>query len=85
MESLISAYISHELVSEPEFLPLKNDTPLLESGILDSLSILMLAQFLERQFGVVVRQKELVRKNFMTIDAICAYLRSKPECKRSDN
>jgi len=85
MESVITAYISQELVSEPEFLPLKNDTPLLDSGVLDSLSILMLVLFLERQFGVVVRQKEVVRKNFMTIDAICAYLRSKQTCKRSDN
>jgi len=85
MESVISAYISHELVSEPAFLPLKNDTPLLDSGILGSLSMLMLVQFLERKFGVVVRQKEVVRKNFMTIDAICAYLRSKQAGKRSDN
>lgn len=76
MVALISAYISREFVSEPQFL-LKSDTPLFESGILDSLSLLMLVQFLERQFGVVVRQKELVRENFMTIDAICAYLRAK--------
>jgi len=76
MEFLINAHISHELVDKPGF-SLKNDTPLLESGILNSLSLLKLVVFLEKQFGVVVPADELVPDNFKTIDVICAYLRSK--------
>jgi len=76
MESVINAYISRELVSKPELLPLKNDTPLLETGLLDSLSVLKLVLFLEQEFGVVVDPKDLVAEHFETVDAICAYLRA---------
>ena len=76
MESLIKACICGELLGKPD-LQLENDTPLFESGILDSLSLLKLVLFLERQFGVVVPAEELVPDNFKTIETICAYLRSK--------
>lgn len=74
---MISAYISRELVSEPQSITLENDTPLLESGILDSLSLLKLVLFLEKQFGIAVGGKELVPENFATIDAICRFIKSK--------
>jgi acyl carrier protein len=76
MEPLITAYITHELIGKPK-LGLKNDTPLFESGLLSSLSLVKLVLFLEKQFHVVVRPEELLPKNFHTIDAICTYLRSK--------
>jgi len=81
MESLINAYISRELVSKPELLPLKNDSPLLASGILDSLSILKLVLFLEEQFGVVIDAEDLISPNFETVEAICAYLHTQHEVK----
>lgn len=77
MESIISDYISRELVSQPELLPLGNATPLLGTGILDSLSILKLVQFLQEQFGVAVVADDLIPEHFETVDAICAFLRSR--------
>ncbi len=76
---MVNDYISRELVSKPELLPLKNDTPLLETGILDSLSVLRLVLFLEQQFGIVVAPEELIPENFETVEAICAYLRAQQE------
>ena len=76
MESSIKGYIRGSLLSKPE-LQLENDTLLFESRILDSLSLLKLVLFLEQQFGVVVPAEELIPDNFKTIDAMCAYLRSK--------
>jgi len=75
IESLINSHI-REIVNKPNF-SLKNDTLLLESGILDSLSLLKLVVFLEKRFAVVVREEELVPENFKTIDSICSYIRSK--------
>ena len=77
MELVINAYISRELVTRPELLPLKNDTSLLESGILDSLALLSLLVFLEGEFGISVDDFEVIPENFNTIDAICAYVRSR--------
>ncbi len=76
MESVIIAYISRELIYEPELLPLKNDTLLLETGILDSLALLKLLVFLEEEFNVPVDEFELIPDNFNTVNAICAYIRS---------
>lgn len=73
MESIINAYIS-QLVSKPELLPLKNDSPLLTSRILDSLSVLKLVLFLEKQFGAAVNPEDLIPENFETVETICAFL-----------
>jgi acyl carrier protein len=75
VESIINAYISKELVTRPELLPLQNDTVLLETGILDSLSVLKLMLFLEEHFRVVIDPADLVAEHFQTVDAISAYLR----------
>jgi len=79
VESIINDYISSELINRSELLPLKNDTPLLESGILDSLAFLGLLVFLEGEFKIVVDDFELLPENFNTIDAICTYVRSRQE------
>lgn len=76
MESLINDYVRRELLSKPE-VELKNDTPLFESKILDSRSLIKLVLFVEHQFGVVVPPEELFPENFETIDRLCVYLRSK--------
>lgn len=76
MESIITAYISHELISNPDLLPLHKDTPLLETGILDSLSVLRLVLYLEEQFGIVVAAEEVIPENFETVEAICRFLRA---------
>ena len=47
METIITDYISRELVPDAALLPLADDTSLLDSGILDSLSLLRLVVFLE--------------------------------------
>jgi acyl carrier protein len=54
----------------------------LESGILDSLSLLKLLVFLEEEFKVPVDEFELIPENFNTVNAICAYIRS---CNASRN
>jgi acyl carrier protein len=76
MEELITTYITHELVNK-RGLNLKNDTPLLRPGLLDSFSLIKLVLYLEKQFGVVVPAEELIPDNFMTVNAVCNYLRTK--------
>lgn len=77
MASTINAYISHEFVTNQELLPLSNDAKLIESRILDSLSLMQLVLFIEQRFGVVVSAEELVPENFESVDVIVAYLRTK--------
>jgi acyl carrier protein len=77
VEAVINDYISRELVQDASLLPLGNETSLLETGVLDSLSLLRLVVFIQERFGIAVDDVDLVPEHFDTVDAICAYLRSR--------
>ena len=77
MESVINDYISREIVQDPAVLPLSNDTSLLKGGILDSLSLLRLVVFLQDRFQLTVDETDLLPENFDSVNAICAYLRTR--------
>ena len=47
---------------------------LLETGVLDSVSVLQLVSLLEERFGIAISEDELMPDNFETIDAIDAFL-----------
>jgi acyl carrier protein len=77
VEAVINDYISREIVVDPSLLPLGNETPLLETGILDSLGLLRLVVFIQERFDTVVddHDLDLASEHFASVDAICAYLR----------
>lgn len=77
METIINDYVSRELVQDAALLPLSDDTSLLDSGILDSLSLLQLVVFLEERFSVTVGDADLLPQNFASVQTICAYLRAR--------
>ena len=81
MEAIVNDYISRELVQDATLLPLGNATSLLETGILDSLSLLRLVVFIQERFGSVVDEVDRVPEHFDSVDTICAYLRSRDEGK----
>jgi acyl carrier protein len=82
VESLINDYISREFVQDPALLPLANDTSLLETGILDSLSLLRMVVFLEERFGITLGEGDLLPQNFAGVNTICAYLRAREPGKQ---
>ena len=82
VETVINDYISRELVQDPALLPLADETSLLESGILDSLSLLRLVVFLEERFGITMGEADLLPENFASVNTICAYLRAREPGKQ---
>ena len=50
---------------------------LLEAGILDSLGVLELVGFIERQYSVEVTDDEMMPDNFDTIDAIVSFVQGR--------
>jgi acyl carrier protein len=83
VETIISDYISRELVPDAALLPLTNETSLLDSGILDSLSLLRLVVFLEERFEITMGDADLLPENFASVNAICAYLRGREAGKEA--
>ena len=56
---------------------LADRSPLLESGLIDSLGILDLVGFLEEKFAIQVTDDELVPENFQNIDQLAAFVSQK--------
>lgn len=56
---------------------LEDSSQLLEEGVLDSLGILELVDYLQEELGVSVDDDDLVPENFASIDAITAFAEAK--------
>ena len=82
METVVIDYITREFVRDAALLPLADDASLLDSGILDSLSLLRLVVFLEERFGITMGDADLLPENFASVNTICAYLRAREPAKQ---
>jgi acyl carrier protein len=56
---------------------LKDNDPLLESGILDSLGVLDLVSFVEQEFAITVSDEDLLPENFQTIERLASFVHDK--------
>jgi len=56
---------------------LQDSSPLLESGILDSLGVLDLVAFVEQEFAITVSDDELLPENFQTVSQLAAFVAQK--------
>ena len=56
---------------------LKDDEPLFESGIIDSLGLIKLLAFIDEKFNVSVDMSEIMIENFNTLDDIMETLKSR--------
>ena len=70
------------LLSEKSFAvrdpdELQDDTPLIDSGILQSINVIRLIVFLESAFGVRFSAADLAGPGFQTLDSIEALVRQK--------
>jgi acyl carrier protein len=53
------------------------DEDLLEQGIIDSLTIMKLAIFLETTFGIEVKNEDIVPENFQNLNSIVEFVEQK--------
>jgi acyl carrier protein len=70
----IRTYISITLLEGSSREPIGDDQDLLISGLLDSLNVMKLAQFLEETCGITIPAQDVVLENFATITQMYAYL-----------
>ncbi len=71
---LIETFLFGE--DDPGFGP---DDSLLERGIVDSTGILEVVEHIEEEYGINVRDEELIPDNFDSIEKLGAYVRRKQE------
>lgn len=72
---VIHDYLINELAAERKsFAP---DENLLAQGIIDSMGILNLVDFLETRFGIKTSEDDLIPENFMTLEALRSFVQRK--------
>ena len=54
-----------------------NDTLIFETGLLDSMGLLFLIEFLKEEFEIEIHDEELLVENFESINSIVAFVESK--------
>jgi len=73
----VKNYILEEFCNEAETGAITNETPLLSSGIIDSISALQLVEFIEQTFNLQFQAHEVDQDNLNTLDKIEAFVISK--------
>ncbi len=68
----IRNFIASELLRDRNSQPPADDDPLIESGIIDSMGVMSLLAFLEKEFSIEIPGDDLIPENFATITAIAA-------------
>lgn len=66
----IRDFINEEILHGTSTIPLNDQDPLIESGIIDSMGVMTLLAFLEDKFSIQIPGDELIPENFATISTI---------------
>jgi acyl carrier protein len=70
IKSNVKEYIIKEFMYDANIVDLDDDFLLMENGIVDSLKVLRLIIFLEKQFNFMIKPEEMIIDHFETIDTI---------------
>jgi len=73
----VKQYILDTFLKGEDPSALRNDTPLISGGILDSLATLELVSFLEQRFGIQLEAHEVDAERLDTLTAIAALVQGK--------
>lgn len=74
---IIKSYILDEFLPGENPEALEDSTPLISSGVLDSLATIKLVAFLDEKFGIEVQPHEMTVDYLDTIDDIAELVSSK--------
>jgi len=77
VESQIRDFIARSLLYSSEGFPYPDGASLLREGVIDSLGVLELVEFVQKSFGIKVDQQEVVPDNFDSVAKLAGYVRRK--------
>lgn len=70
----IKTYIVQTFLYDRGHITLTNDTPLLVGGLIDSIRVVQLIGFLQKEFEIEVQLEDLTIKNFESIQAMAGLI-----------
>jgi len=74
-KQMIIDYIKKEFLDEDSDTEIKEDTPLISSGIVDSFSMVSLKTFLEKKFKIQIPDAKATPEAFDTVNNIISLLK----------
>ena len=77
IKETVKTFILESFVNEGETGPIEDETPLLSSGIIDSISALQLVEFLENKFDFQFQPHEVEQDNLNSLNLIEEFVKSK--------
>jgi acyl carrier protein len=77
IKSTVKKFILSEYLPGEDPAALTDTTPLMTTGILDSIAVLKVVTFLENQFGIIIQPHEAVIENLNTLSDIERFVVSK--------
>lgn len=83
IREILHQYIHANFLKGEQKRNLQYNTPLLSSGIIDSIGVLGLINFIESSFSIEFKPRELDRDRLETIDSMHEAIRKKMEAKKA--
>ena len=77
MEQKIRAFLADVFFLGEDPAELPADKSLIDSGIIDSTGVLELVDFLEREYGILIPDEELLPENLGSVNGIVQYVNRK--------
>jgi acyl carrier protein len=77
IKNTVKDFILNEYLPGEDPEALTDTTPLMTTGILDSIAVLKVVSFLEEQFGITIQPHEAVVENLNTVSDIEHFIMSK--------
>lgn len=76
-EQRVIDFIKSNLLTHEEDIPLEADDNLLERGPIDSMGVVQLMGYLESEFDVRIKPREVTIKNFQSVTAMVSFIERK--------
>jgi acyl carrier protein len=70
----VRAFVREHFLYMQADWPLADDTPLLAAGVLDSIGVLELVEFLQREYGITVADDDMTEQHLGSLNGIAAYV-----------
>jgi acyl carrier protein len=77
IEARIKEFIAANLLFSPDGFSYPDDTSFLQEGIIDSLGVMELVEFVQSAFGVTVAQSEVTLEHFDSVAKLASFIRKK--------
>ena len=77
IEPRIREFVARNLLFNENEFPYSDDGSFLRAGIIDSLGVIELVTFVEREFGLQVQPAEVTPENFDSVSRLASFIRRK--------